>query len=146
MEVIPAIDVAGGRVVRLVQGRFDAMTPFDHEPEELAQRFTSLGARWLHVVDLDAARTGERSPEMAGLIARLATRKRSALQVGGGFRSEQQVDEAIENGVDRVLVGTLAVRDPTAFARLVSRHDGKICLTADSLDGSARIAGWLEDS
>src|SRR4051794_24818497 len=106
MEVIPAIDVAGGQVVRLVQGRFDAVTPFADEPEHLAQRFAGLGARWLHVVDLDAARTGERSPEMAELIGRLASRKRSALQVGGGFRTEEQIDAAIESGVDRVLVGT----------------------------------------
>jgi phosphoribosylformimino-5-aminoimidazole carboxamide ribotide isomerase len=98
------------------------------------------------VIDLDAARTGERSEQHRVLLARLAARKRGKLQVGGGFRTAEAVDDALASGVDRVLVGTLAFRDPPAFAALVARHGERICLTADSLDGSARVAGWLEDS
>jgi phosphoribosylformimino-5-aminoimidazole carboxamide ribotide isomerase len=146
MDVIPAIDLVDGRVVRLVQGRFDASTDFGADAEALADRFAGEGARWLHVIDLDAARTGERSEQHRALLDRLAARKRGRLQVGGGFRTAESVEQALASGVDRVLVGTLALRDPTAFAGLVERHGDRICLTADSLEGSARVAGWLEDS
>jgi phosphoribosylformimino-5-aminoimidazole carboxamide ribotide isomerase len=146
MDVIPAIDLVDGRVVRLVQGRFDASTDFGADAEALADRFAAAGARWLHVIDLDAARTGERSAQHRVLLDRLMARKRGKLQVGGGFRTAEAVEEALSSGVDRVLVGTLALRDPAAFAALVARHGERICLTADSLEGSARVAGWLEDS
>jgi phosphoribosylformimino-5-aminoimidazole carboxamide ribotide isomerase len=146
MDVIPAIDLVDGRVVRLVQGRFDASTDFGADAEALADRFAAAGARWLHVIDLDAARTGERSARHRVLLDRLVARKRGKLQVGGGFRTAESVEEALSSGVDRVLVGTLALRDPQAFAALVARHGDRICLTADSLEGSARVAGWLEDS
>jgi phosphoribosylformimino-5-aminoimidazole carboxamide ribotide isomerase len=146
MDVIPAIDLVDGRVVRLVQGRFDASTDFGADAEALADRFAAAGARWLHVIDLDAARTGERSAQHRVLLDRLVARKRGKLQVGGGFRTAESVEEALSSGVDRVLLGTLALRDPEAFAALVARHGDRICLTADSLEGSARVAGWLEDS
>jgi phosphoribosylformimino-5-aminoimidazole carboxamide ribotide isomerase len=146
MEVIPAIDLVDGRVVRLVQGRFDASTDFGGDADALADRFAAAGARWLHVIDLDAARTGERSAQHRALLDGLVARKRGQLQVGGGFRTAEAVEEALATGVDRVLVGTLALRDPAAFAGLVARHGDRICLTADSLEGSARVAGWLEDS
>jgi len=146
VDVIPGIDLSGGRVVRLLKGDFDALTEFADDPEELAGRYAASGAEWLHVIDLDAARTGERDPETAALLARLAARKRGRLQVGGGFRRPEQVDQALASGVDRVLVGTLALRRPEAFTALVERHGDRICLTADTLAGSTRIAGWLEDS
>jgi phosphoribosylformimino-5-aminoimidazole carboxamide ribotide isomerase len=146
MDVIPAIDLVDGRVVRLVQGRFEAATDFGDDLDAIADRFAAGGARWLHVIDLDAARTGERSERHRRLLARLAARKRGKLQVGGGFRTVESVEQALDEGVDRVLVGTLAFRDPGAFAALVAAHGPRICLTADSLEGSVRVAGWLEDS
>jgi phosphoribosylformimino-5-aminoimidazole carboxamide ribotide isomerase len=146
VDVIPAIDLVGGRVVRLVQGRFDAATTFEPSAEELASTFAGQGARWLHVIDLDAARTGTRPPEHADLLRRLVERKSGSIQVGGGFRTAEDVDQALASGVDRVLVGTLALREPETFAELVARHGPRICLTADALDGSVRIAGWEEDS
>ena len=113
-DVIPAIDLAGGRVVRLVQGRFDAVTDFGGEPLEVAHRFWRDGARSLHVIDLDAARSGERPARAPGAdpAARGERPVGGVLQVGGGFRTEEAVDEAIALGVDRVLVGTVAFRDP----------------------------------
>jgi phosphoribosylformimino-5-aminoimidazole carboxamide ribotide isomerase len=147
-DVIPAIDLAGGRVVRLVQGRFDAVTDFGGEPLEVAHRFWRDGARSLHVIDLDAARTGERPTAHRALIERLAAERPldGVLQVGGGFRTEEAVDEAIALGVDRVLVGTVAFRDPALLDRLVARHGARICVTADTLDGTVRVAGWEEDA
>jgi phosphoribosylformimino-5-aminoimidazole carboxamide ribotide isomerase len=147
-DVIPAIDLAGGRVVRLVQGRFDAVTDFGGDPLEVAHRFWRDGARSLHVIDLDAARTGERPAAHRALIERLAVERPSGgvLQVGGGFRTEEAVDEAIALGVDRVLVGTVAFREPALLDRLVARHGVRICVTADTLDGTVRVAGWEEDA
>jgi phosphoribosylformimino-5-aminoimidazole carboxamide ribotide isomerase len=147
-DVIPAIDLAGGRVVRLVQGRFDTVTDFGGEPLEVAHRFWREGARSLHVIDLDAARSGERPAAHLALIQRLAAERPAGgvLQVGGGFRSEEAVDEAIALGVDRVLVGTVAFRDPELLDRLVARYGARICVTADTLDGTVRVAGWAEDA
>jgi phosphoribosylformimino-5-aminoimidazole carboxamide ribotide isomerase len=147
-DVIPAIDLAGGRVVRLVQGRFEASTTFSDDPVETARDFFRDGARALHVIDLDAARTGERSPTHAETIARIAASKpRGALlQVGGGFRARAAVEDALALGVDRVLIGTLAFREPETLRALAGRHGAAICVTADVLEGSVRVAGWLEDS
>jgi phosphoribosylformimino-5-aminoimidazole carboxamide ribotide isomerase len=147
-DVIPAIDLAGGRVVRLVQGRFDTVTDFGGEPLEVAHRFWREGARSLHVIDLDAARSGDRPAAHLALIERLAIERPTGgvLQVGGGFRTEAAVDEAIALGVDRILVGTVAFRDPALLDRLVARHGLQICVTADTLDGTVRVAGWAEDA
>jgi phosphoribosylformimino-5-aminoimidazole carboxamide ribotide isomerase len=146
MEVIPAVDLSGGRVVRLLQGDYGRVTGFDETPDEAADRFSLAGAGWLHVIDLDAARDGERSPEHAAVLERLARRRGTRLQVGGGFRSPEQVEEALAAGIQRVLIGTLAARDPDAVAALAARHGPRICVCADALEGSVRVAGWLEDA
>ena len=146
MEVIPAIDLQGGRVVRLHQGRFDDVTAFSDAPLEVAQRFAARGARWLHVVDLDAARDGTRPEAHAAILAELAASAGPALQAGGGFRDRDAIEDALEAGVDRVIVGTLAVREPATVASLAARHGPRICVSADVAGSSARIAGWLEDS
>jgi phosphoribosylformimino-5-aminoimidazole carboxamide ribotide isomerase len=147
-EVIPAIDLAEGRVVRLVQGRFEAVSDFGGDPLATADRFWSAGARTLHVVDLDAARTGRRSALHRDLIARLAERRPPGgrLQVGGGFRDGGAIAEAAALGVDRVVVGTLAFREPAAFDELLREHAPRLCVSADTLAGSVRVAGWAEDS
>ena len=146
MEVIPAVDLSGGRVVRLLQGDYGRVTGFDETPDEAADRFALAGAGWLHVIDLDAARDGERSPEHAAVLARLARRRGTRLQVGGGFRSREHVEAALASGVQRVLIGTLAARDPNTVAALAAEHGPRICVCADALDGSVRVAGWLEDA
>jgi phosphoribosylformimino-5-aminoimidazole carboxamide ribotide isomerase len=146
MEVIPAVDLSGGRVVRLLQGDYGRVTGFDETPDEAADRFALAGAGWLHVVDLDAARDGERSAEHAAVLARLAGRKGTRLQVGGGFRSAAQVEAALAACVQRVLIGTLAARDPDAVAALAAEHGPRICVSADALDGTVRVAGWREDA
>ncbi len=145
--VIPAIDLAAGRVVRLVQGRFESPTDFG-DVLETARRFWAAGARALHVVDLDAARTGHRSVEHARILDRLSRERPSGalLQMGGGFRDGRSIRDALSLGIDRVLVGTFAFRDPAAFAEAVAESGRSICVTADALDGLVRIAGWLEDA
>ena len=147
-EIIPALDLAGGRVVRLVQGQFAAETTYGDDPVALATAFWRDGARTVHVIDLDAARTGERPEAHTAAIAAILARRPDSgvVQVGGGLRDEAAVDAALELGVDRALVGTLAFRDPEALDRLVVRHGARVCVTADTLQGSVRVAGWQEDS
>jgi phosphoribosylformimino-5-aminoimidazole carboxamide ribotide isomerase len=147
-DLIPAIDLAGGRVVRLVQGRFDAETSYGDDPVALARGFWGAGTRSLHVIDLDAARTGERPAAHRAAVAQLLAERPDGglLQLGGGLRDEAAVDEVLAAGVDRALVGTLAFREPAALDRLVARHGARVCVTADTLDGSVRVAGWAEDS
>jgi phosphoribosylformimino-5-aminoimidazole carboxamide ribotide isomerase len=146
MEVIPAVDLSGGRVVRLLQGDYGRETRFDETPDEAADRFSLAGAGWLHVIDLDAARDGQRSPEHAAVLERLARRRGTRVQVGGGFRSAEQVEAALASGVQRVLIGTLAAREPAVVEALAAAHGPRICVCADALDGSVRVAGWREDA
>jgi phosphoribosylformimino-5-aminoimidazole carboxamide ribotide isomerase len=146
MDVIPAVDLSGGRVVRLLQGDYGRVTGFDETPDEAADRFSLAGAGWLHVIDLDAARDGERSPEHAAVLERLARRRGTRLQVGGGFRSADQVEAALAAGIQRVLIGTLAARDPDVIEALAAIHGPRICVCADALDGTVRVAGWREDA
>ncbi len=147
-EIIPALDLAGGRVVRLVQGQFAAETAYGDDPVALATGFWRDGATTVHVIDLDAARTGERPAAHVDAIAEILARRPDGglVQVGGGLRDEAAVDAALALGVDRALIGTLAFRDPPALDRLVARHGDRICVTADTLEGSVRVAGWQEDS
>jgi phosphoribosylformimino-5-aminoimidazole carboxamide ribotide isomerase len=146
MEVIPAIDLHGGRVVRLLRGSFDAVTTFEDAPAALADRFAEQGARSLHVVDLDGARGGRPDPRNASQLAALVARDRLRVQAGGGLRDAEQVEAALALGVARVVLGTLAVREPQTLAELLARHGDRICVAADTRGGAVRVAGWLESA
>ena len=143
--VLPAVDLLGGRVVRLHQGRYDRATDYPVEPVELALRYAAAGASWLHVVDLDAARTGERSDEHAGLLRRLAAVPGMQLQVGGGIRTAGQTAAALDLGAARVMVGTLAAADPGLVGRIAA-DTGRVVVALDCLDGRVRTHGWTEDT
>ncbi len=114
MLLIPAIDLRGGRCVRLLQGRFDAEKVYSDDPVEILRRYLALGARRVHVVDLDGARDGSQGNRAA--IARLAAESGAALQVGGGVRSRAVADELLALGVERVVVGSVAVTQPVEVA------------------------------
>ena len=122
-ELIPAIDLLGGRAVRLTQGRYDAATVYDDDPARVASRFAAFGIRRLHVVDLDGAKAGR--PVQAESVRRiLAAVGKIPVQVGGGLRTLAGVDEALGWGVDRVILGTVALREPHAApAEDVDRRD-----------------------
>ena len=142
-EVLPAIDLRGGRVVRLEQGDFGRETAYDPDPVAVAARSAALGARWLHVVDLDGARAGEpRQLEVAAAIVR-ETHGGTRVEVGGGLRTPEDVAGALGIGAARVAVGTAALRDP-AFARdLVDRHgSARIVASIDVRNGTALGEGW----
>jgi len=114
MLLIPAIDLRGGRCVRLLQGRFDVETVYSDDPAEILRRYQALGSRRIHVVDLDGARAGSQGNRAA--IARLAASPGTALQVGGGVRSRAVADELLALGVERIVVGSVAVTQPAEVA------------------------------
>jgi phosphoribosylformimino-5-aminoimidazole carboxamide ribotide isomerase len=149
MKIIPAIDLRAGRVVRLRQGRFAQTRIFDHDAVALARRYGDAGADWLHVVDLDGARTG--MPAQVDLLAKIAATG-IRLQAGGGVRSREDVERLLGVGIARVVVGSVAVRAPVKFeAWLAAFGASKLCLALDlrrGNDGSWRPAvdAWQADS
>ena len=145
----PAIDLIDGRAVRLLHGAFDQRIESElDDARARAALVWNAGGGALHVIDLDAARTGAPGEPNAGLIAELAQTRPAGtlLQVGGGLRSEAAVDALLSCGVDRALIGTMALRDAAALGRLVERHDAAIAVALDSRDGTVRVAGWTEDA
>lgn len=149
MDLFCAVDVMGGRAVRLVRGEFGAARAFG-DPLELAARFLAAGARWLHVVDLDAARTGAPvNRETLLALASAAHRAGARVEAGGGVRAEGDVDELVAAGVDRVVLGTTAVEDPALAARCAARHPGRVAVAVDYRrdgDGGLELAlrGWTQ--
>ena len=144
-QAVPAIDLLGGRVVRLRQGRYDRATVYSDDPVAVAERLSGAGATRLHVVDLDAARDGLRPPEHGRILARIAALPGVRLQLGGGIRTEADVAAALEAGAWRVIVGTLAAEDPATAGRL-ARETGRVVAAVDCRDGSVRVRGWEADS
>jgi phosphoribosylformimino-5-aminoimidazole carboxamide ribotide isomerase len=142
---IPAIDLLDGRVVRLRQGRYDRATEYSLEPERVAAAFAEQGATLLHVIDLSAARDGRRPDAHAAVLRRLVEGCGMAVQVGGGIRSRDDVLAALELGVARVLVGTLAAHDPRTVGALAA-ETARVAVAADVRDATVRAAGWLEDT
>jgi len=144
MLVLPAIDLKGGRCVRLVQGRADAETVYGDDPAAVARHFVEQGARMLHLVDLDGAFSGN----AANLQAVQAIREAVdiPLELGGGIRSLADVTQRVEElGIDSVIVGTMAVRDPEAFTEALRRFGGdRVQLGIDARDGLVAVQGWQE--
>ena len=142
-DILPAIDLRGGRVVRLRQGDFGQETSFDEDPVGVAVRFAAAGASWLHVVDLDGARTG--TPAHAEVIAEIvaAVGNRTAVEVAGGLRDERAVESALTGGAGRAIIGTAALVDPDLAGRLVRAWGAaRIAIAIDVRDGRAVGHGW----
>jgi phosphoribosylformimino-5-aminoimidazole carboxamide ribotide isomerase len=142
---IPAIDLLDGRVVRLTRGSYEDVEEFPADPVEAAESFRAQGAPWLHVVDLSAARSGERPPAHERAIRRIAGLAGVDVQLGGGLRSADAIRAALELGVARALVGTFAVREPDSVGALAA-ETGRVAVAADAAGGTVRTAGWVEDS
>ena len=149
MILYPAMDLMGGRVVRLAQGRFEDATAYGADPAEALAGFAAAGAEWAHVVDLDGARDGQ--PVQHALIAGLAGKAPLKLQVAGGFRTGEQVAAMLDAGAARVVIGSLAVRDPPLVRSWLEEFGGErltlsldVRLVADI--PRVAVAGWTEDS
>jgi len=151
MELLPAIDLRAGAAVRLTQGDFAREARYG-DPAALAARYIAGGARWIHVVDLDAARTGVPHERAAlGEIVRLAAEASVRVQAGGGIRSEEIAEEMLESGVARVVLGTAALEDPKLASRCARRWPGRVAVGLDyrvGEDGEAEAMaqGWLAGS
>jgi phosphoribosylformimino-5-aminoimidazole carboxamide ribotide isomerase len=146
MEILPAIDLRGGRVVRLAQGDYQRQTVYSDDPLAVARQFVAAGARWLHMVDLDAALTGRRA-NAAGISA-VCRNVPAAVELGGGIRDDQAVEEALALGATRVIIGSAALKDWPWFERLTRRADlaGKVVLGLDARAGRLALYGWTESS
>ncbi|MGA0275497.1 MAG: 1-(5-phosphoribosyl)-5-[(5-phosphoribosylamino)methylideneamino]imidazole-4-carboxamide isomerase [Dehalococcoidia bacterium] len=145
MDVIPAIDLRGGRCVRLTQGDYDRETVFDDDPAGVARRWVYAGARRLHIVDLDGARDGVRSN--ADAVTAILDAVDIPVQLGGGVRTEADAKQLVELGVDRVIFGTAAIEAPEQVANAVkSVGEDHVIVGVDAKDGMVQTRGWLEQS
>lgn len=144
MVIFPAIDVRGGRCVRLTQGDYARETIYAEDPVVQARRFVAEGATWLHVVDLDGAREGR--PVNVGPIGRIAREAGVPVQVGGGIRTLETAETWLSAGVARVIVGTALARDEDLAARFFSRLGERVIAGIDARSGVVAVAGWRESA
>lgn len=144
MYIIPAIDLRDGKCVRLIQGRYDRQINYEDDPVKQAHRFIADGALWLHIVDLDGAKTG--TPVNTDTIASIATLGRLKIEVGGGLRDEASIKQLFDLGVERVIIGTKAVSDFDWFSRMAEKFSGRIVLGLDARGSQVATHGWLQDS
>jgi phosphoribosylformimino-5-aminoimidazole carboxamide ribotide isomerase len=144
MDIIPAIDIRGGRCVRLDQGDYARETVFADDPVEVAKRWQELGAPRIHVVDLDGAKEG--APRNEGAIWRVIEAVSTPVQVGGGIRTLDAIDSYIKAGAARVAIGTAAVKDQTLLVNALALFGDRILVGVDARDGMVATEGWLETS
>lgn len=144
MILYPAIDLRGGECVRLMQGDFDQTTVYSKEPLKTAQKWAASGAPWLHMVDLDGAR--QENSNNRAVICEVAKSLHIPVQTGGGVRTMADVEELLEGGVSRVILGTVAVKNPAFVKEAVELYGDKIAVGIDAKDGYAAISGWEEVS
>ena len=142
MQIFPAIDLSGGQVVRLYQGDYDQMTVYGQDPCAVARDFMAAGAKYLHVVDLDGARDGTLANFAS--IAAIAKQGGLYIEVGGGIRTEERIQQYLDLGVGRCILGTIAVKDFDFTARMARTYGDKIAVGVDARDGYVAVNGWKE--
>lgn len=140
MEIIPAIDIKNGRCVRLFQGKAELETVFSYDPVAVAKRWESLGARRLHVVDLDGAFAG--SPVNTDIISTIVSGVAIPIELGGGIRNIKDIEDSIARGIRWVILGTKAALSESFIKEALKRFSNRIILGIDSLDGKVAIDGW----
>lgn len=144
MIIYPAIDLLDGRCVRLSQGNYNKVTVYSENPAEFAAVWTKKGAGFIHVVDLNGARTG--IPENDDILARIVREAGAPVQVGGGIRSIERIDKLLELGIERVILGTSAVRNPDFVKEAVRKYGKSIVIGIDARDGYVAVDGWEKKS
>lgn len=146
MEILPAIDLLGGKCVRLIQGRYDRVINYESDPLEVARRFQQAGATWLHVIDLDGARDGR----VANLqtLRRIVAATGAQVEFGGGVRDEATIRAALDAGAKRVIIGTRALEDPEWFRSVAHAPEfaGRLALGLDARLGKLAVRGWTRDT
>ncbi len=143
MNIIPAIDISEGKVIRLELGKTDKKTVYSDNPSNIIKDFIKSGAKWVHIIDIDGA---TRKPNNRKLIKRLLKLDGIFKEVGGGLRDEKSITSMLENGADRVIVSTIAYENPKIIAGLAKDYPGKIVVALDFLDNRVKINGWAKDS
>lgn len=144
VQVLPAIDLRSGRCVRLQQGDYQRETVFGDDPAAMARHWAAQGAERLHLVDLDGAREGR--PVNVAAVRAILRGVAIPCQLGGGVRDEPTIAAWLEAGLDRVIVGTQALRDPAWFRDMAAKYPGRLALGLDARDGMVATAGWLDTS
>ncbi|WP_207264317.1 1-(5-phosphoribosyl)-5-[(5-phosphoribosylamino)methylideneamino]imidazole-4-carboxamide isomerase [Desulfovibrio sp. Huiquan2017] len=144
MILFPAVDLKNGECVRLAQGKEDEVTVFASDPVAQARYWEDLGARYLHVVDLDGAFSGV--PRNFELIKAICAAIRIPVQLGGGIRDIATAKKYVEAGVRRLIIGTMALEDPDLFSELCRALPGRIGVSLDAVDGKLKTKGWVEDA
>lgn len=144
MIIYPAIDMKDGKCVRLLRGDFSKATVFNNSPAEQAKAFADAGFKWLHLVDLDGAVEGRPINEAA--VKQVLSTVNIPVQLGGGIRSIEQVEAWLEAGITRVILGTVAVKNPQLVYDAAKRYPGKVAVGIDAKQGMVAVEGWLEKS
>lgn len=144
MNIIPAIDLIDGKAVRLQKGDYNKVTVYSEYPEKVAKYFYDCGARYLHVVDLDGAKSGK--ADNFDVIKNIVNASGLSVEVGGGIRNMNMVDTYVKAGVDRIILGTAAITDPEFLRAAVEKYGDKITVGVDIKDGMVAIKGWTEVS
>lgn len=144
MIVFPAVDIQGGHCVRLKQGRAGSGTVFSNSPLEIAKQWCEEGASWLHIIDLDGAFEG--IPTNLAMIRDICSQVPAKVQVGGGIRDMLTATSYLRAGVDRIIIGTIALEQPELFRQLCAAHPGRVGVSLDAENGRLKTKGWVEDS
>jgi phosphoribosylformimino-5-aminoimidazole carboxamide ribotide isomerase len=142
MLIIPAVDIKNGKCVRLLQGRMDDETVYSDDPAAMATKWARLGARMIHVIDLDGAFA--KSPQNMASIRRILQAVNVPIQLGGGIRNEKTVHQYLHMGVKRVIIGTEAIKKPAFVKEVCKRHPQQIVVGIDAHDGKVAIEGWTQ--
>ena len=144
MKIFPAIDLYDGKAVRLYKGDYDNMTVYSENPIEIARDFEKKGAKFVHLVDLEGAKDGT-TPNL-NIVKQIANETELFTEIGVGIRSMETVDKYLQNGVDRVILGTAAVNDQAFLKEAIAKYGDRIAVGVDIKDGFVAIKGWLEKS
>ena len=144
MNFYPAIDIKDGKFVRLKQGRLDEVTVYGDNPVEIAKKFSEAGARWVHVVDIDGAFKGKSINQK--VILDIKKNSKTKIQVGGGIRTQESASFYLNNGIDRVVLGTIALENPKIIERLCENYPGRIAVGIDAKKGMVATEGWSKTS
>jgi phosphoribosylformimino-5-aminoimidazole carboxamide ribotide isomerase len=146
MDIYPAIDLKGGHCVRLSQGQFEQVTTYSEDPVKIAKKWKAAGAQWLHIVDLDGARTGSPSTENLNIVRQIIRQVGVPVQFGGGVRSASIVERMVGIGVTRVVVGTAAIENAQLAQGLFTAYGDRVAVGVDAKDGLVALHGWQQTS
>ena len=144
MEIIPAVDIRGGKCVRLYQGDYNQQTVFDDDPVTAALTWYSQGARWLHIVDLDGAAAGK--PQNMEVVEEIIKQSGLLIELGGGIRQEEVAEKLLRQGISRIILGSVAIENRELVKKLCQQFGEAIVVSLDARDGKIAIHGWQKDT